>query len=122
MMVLHFIIGLLTGVLSGFGIGGGTLLIIFLTTFTSINQYEAGGINLLYFICCAPTALVSHIKNKLIDKKAVIFCSLAGIFTSVAASVLSHGMDTDLLRRLFGILLLYVGIKELFFEGIKKQK
>ena len=64
-MLLHFLIGLLTGVLSGFGIGGGSLLILYMTSFTEVNQYAAGGINLLYFLFCAPAALVSHIKNKL---------------------------------------------------------
>ena len=95
MIFLNFLIGLGTGVLSGFGIGGGSLLILYLTSFAGVNQYVAGGINLLYFIFCAPAALVSHTKNKLIEKNAVIFCTIAGVFTSVGASYLASAIDVS---------------------------
>ena len=120
MIFLNFLIGLGTGVLSGFGIGGGSLLILYLTSFAGVNQYVAGGINLLYFIFCAPAALVSHTKNKLIEKNAVIFCTIAGVFTSVGASYLASAIDVSLLRRIFGVFLLYIGIKEIFCK--KKQE
>ena len=106
--------GLLTGVLSGFGIGGGSLLLLYLTLFAGVSQYTAGGINLLYFLACAPAALIAHIRNRLVDGKAVRWCAAAGVLTSVAAALLAARMDTDGLRRLFGVFLLYVGAKELF--------
>ena len=106
--------GLLTGVLSGFGIGGGSLLLLYLTLFAGVSQYTAGGINLLYFLACAPAALIAHIRNRLVDGKAVRWCAAAGVLTSVAAALLAAHMDTDGLRRLFGVFLLYVGAKELF--------
>ena len=65
MTVIAVAAGLLTGILSGFGIGGGSLLLLYLTLFAGVDQYQAGGINLLYFIACAPAALYSHIKNGL---------------------------------------------------------
>lgn len=113
MMFLHFLIGLLTGVLSGFGIGGGSLLILYLTSFAGVNQYRAGGINLLYFIFCAPAALISHIKNRLIEKKAAILCTVSGVATAIGASFAASIMDVSLLRRCFGVFLLYIGVKEL---------
>lgn len=45
--------GAVTGVLSGFGVGGGTLLLIYMTAFAGVEQHLAQGINLLYFL---PTA------------------------------------------------------------------
>ena len=63
-----FVSGLLTGILSGFGIGGGTLLLIYMTTFAGLDQHTAQGINLLYFIPTAITALPSHIKNGYLEK------------------------------------------------------
>lgn len=113
-MILNFIIGLGTGILSGFGIGGGSLLILYLTVFTGVNQYSAAGINLLYFLFCAPAALISHNKNHLIEKKTALFCIIAGILTSVAAAFFASAINVSLLRRLFGVFLLYIGIKELF--------
>ena len=101
MKILEFLVGLVTGIISGFGIGGGSLLILYLTAVAGVNQYTAGGVNLLYFIGCAPCALISHIKNKRIVWQAVLFCTLAGVITSVAAAFLGARMEVGLLRRLF---------------------
>lgn len=112
-MILALFIGLLTGVLSGFGIGGGSLLMVYLTLAADLSQFEAGGINLLYFVACAPAALYSHIKNKMIILPAVKYCVLAGIPASILAAMLASHMQMDLLRRLFGVLLLVIGVKEI---------
>ena len=63
MWFLSLLAGALTGVLSGFGIGGGTLLILWLTLVSGLTQQQAGGINLLYFVCCALPALWGHAKT-----------------------------------------------------------
>lgn len=112
-MLIPILVGLATGVLSGFGIGGGSLLMLYLTMIAHLPQQIAAGANLLYFIACAPAALISHIRNKLVDYPALLWCTLAGVPTSVAASVLAAATDLSLLRRLFGVLLLYIGVKEL---------
>ncbi len=112
-MIVAFVVGLVTGILSGFGVGGGSLLMLYLTMFAGVQQYAAGGINLLYFIACAPAALWSHIKNGLIDRQAVLWCTLAGVPVSVASAFFAAQMDVSLLRRAFGVLLLYIGVREL---------
>ncbi len=109
-----FFVGAVTGILSGFGIGGGSLLILWLTIFEGIAQYTAAGINLLYFLCCAPAALISHFRNHLIHKRAALWCALAGCITSPLASLAANAIPIDWLRRLFGVLLLILGFKELF--------
>ena len=118
-IALAVLVGLLTGVISGFGIGGGSLLVVYLTTFTAVSQYEAGGINLLYFLCCAPTALISHIRNRRVEWKAVLWCTVTGTAASALFAFVASGMNTDLLRRLFGVLLLYIGFRELFCKTKK---
>ena len=92
--VLAVAIGLLTGILSGFGIGGGSLLLLYLTLFEGAGQYQAGGINLLYFLSCAPAALISHRKNGLIEREAVKYCVPAGVVTSVLSALLAARVDT----------------------------
>ena len=114
--VLAVAIGLLTGILSGFGIGGGSLLLLYLTFCAGVGQYQAGGVNLLYFLACAPAALVSHRKNGLIEREAVKYCVTAGVVTSVLSALLAARVDTDLLRRAFGVVLLYIGVKETFLR------
>ena len=114
--VLAVAVGLLTGILSGFGIGGGSLLLLYLTLFEGAGQYQAGGINLLYFLSCAPAALISHRKNGLIEREAFKCCVPAGVVTSVLSALLAARVDTDLLRRAFGVVLLYIGVKETFLR------
>ena len=112
-MILHFAIGLLTGVLSGFGIGGGSLLILYMTSFTDVNQYAAGGINLLYFLPTAGTSLLFHIKNKLVAWQAALPAIACGCLSAAGSAWLAQSLHAALLRRLFGGFLLAVGILEL---------
>lgn len=120
MTVIAVVVGLLTGIISGFGIGGGSLLILYLTAFAGADQYTASGVNLLYFLACAPAALISHVRHKRVEGHAVWWCTLGGILTSCGAAFLAGMIHTDLLRRLFGVLLLYIGIKE--WRGAQKTK
>lgn len=107
-------IGLATGILSGFGIGGGSLLMLWLTCIMGIDQRSAAGMNLLYFLACAPPALWSHWKNRLIDKKSCLFCILAGIPLSIIGCLLAAHLELSLIRRGFGLLLIWIGVRELF--------
>lgn len=113
MRILEFCVGVATGIVSGFGIGGGSLLVLYLATVTGASQYTAGGINLLYFIGCAPAALIGHIKNKLVDWRTALWCAASGVAVAIPTSLLADNFNNDWLRRLFGILLLYIGIREL---------
>lgn len=122
MWAIDLLIGTLTGVLSGFGIGGGTLLILWLTLFGGMNQLQAGGINLAYFMCSGTPALFSHIKNKLVEKQTFFFCTLAGVPACILASIAASAIDVSWLRRGFGVLLLFIGFKELFSKQKKTQK
>lgn len=111
--LLSVLVGLLTGILSGFGIGGGSLLLLYLTLVAGLPQYQAGGLNLLYFLACAPAALISHIQHHLVRWDAVKWSVFAGIPMSILAARAAATIRTDWLRRAFGVFLLYVGIREL---------
>ena len=106
--------GAVTGVLSGFGIGGGTLLLIYLTAFAGVDQHLAQGINLLYFLPTAATALPSHIKNGYVDGRTVWPAALAGLAGTALAAWVATGLDVALLHRCFGGFLIMVGLRELF--------
>lgn len=120
MIMVSIAVGLITGIISGMGIGGGSLLVLYLTAVTGMPQYMASGTNLLYFLFCAPAALISHVRNHRVVWRAVLWCTVVGVITSAAAAFLAAWMPTDWLRRLFGGLLLYVGVRELFCR--KKAK
>lgn len=114
--IFALVIGLLTGILSGFGIGGGTILMIYLTAFAAFPQKIAQGINLLYFIPTAAAALILHSKHHQLKWSAVLPAALCGCTTAAGFSFLAMGMDLTLLRRLFGVFLLFTGI-----SGLKKK-
>ena len=112
--VIPALAGAATGVLSGFGIGGGTLLLIYMTAFAGVGQTLAQGINLLYFLPTAATALPSHLKNGYVDKKTALPAIAAGLAGTALAAWAATGLDVDLLRKCFGVFLLYIGVTELF--------
>ena len=71
-MILDIIAGIVSGILGAMGFGGGGILILYLTMYKDMPQVVSQGINLLFFIPSAAFAVVMHIKNKLIDKKAAL--------------------------------------------------
>lgn len=106
--------GALTGILSGFGLGGGTLLLIYMTAFAALPQTLAQGINLLYFIPAAAAALPFHAKNRCLDKSVILPAAAAGLAAAGLAAWIATSLDVHLLRKLFGSFLLCIGLSELF--------
>lgn len=106
--------GGITGVLSGFGIGGGSLLLIYMTNFAGVAQNLAQGINLLYFLPTAATSLPAHAKNGFIEKAALPPAILTGLAGTALAAWAATALDVGLLRKCFGIYLLIIGVRELF--------
>ena len=82
--ILPLLVGAGTGILSAWGVGGGTLLLLIMTLFLEVDPTLAQGINLLYFLPTAATALPSHIKNGYIHKKTAIPAIIAGMVFSGA--------------------------------------
>ena len=108
--------GASTGILSGFGVGGGTLLLIYMTAFAGLPQHLAQGINLLYFLPTAGTALPSHQKNGFIQWRTAVPAILGGLASTALSAWLATALDVALLRKCFGVFLLYIGLRELFFK------
>ena len=108
------LVGLICGVLSGFGIGGGSLLMVWLTAAVSMEQPVAQGINLLYFLPTSLGALIFHIRNKKICWQAVIPAAIGGAAAAACSAALAVGLEVGLLRKLFGGFLLVVGALEFF--------
>lgn len=106
--------GAVTGVLSGFGVGGGSLLLIYMTSFAGVPQTLAQGVNLLYFLPAAATALPAHFKNGYVEKKALLPAVAAGLACSALAAWAATALDVDILRRCFGGFLILIGLRELF--------
>ena len=105
--------GLATGILSGFGVGGGTLLLVYMTAVAGLNQHLAQGINLLYFLPAGLCALPAHVKNGYVEKRGLLPAVGAGLACAAVAAWVATGLDTDLLRKWFGGFLILIGLWEL---------
>lgn len=107
-------VGFLSGIISGMGIGGGTLLIPALVFLLGMGQQEAQGINLLYFIPTAVTALFLHKKNGNLETVVLKPLIIYGLLGAAAGAVLAVNIDAGLLKKLFGGFLVIMGISEFF--------
>ena len=58
--LLPLAVGFATGILSAWGVGGGTLLLLCMTLLLGVDQRTAQTINLLYFLPTAGMGLLSH--------------------------------------------------------------
>lgn len=112
--MLNFIAGAVTGALSGMGIGGGTLLVIYMVNLAGVEQLAAQGINLLYFLPTAAASLVFHIKNRLVELRKFLLCAVPGAVFAAGGSLVALWLDAGLLRKLFGALLLAAGLSQFF--------
>ncbi len=121
-LFLSVLAGFASGIISGMGIGGGTILIPALSLFLAVDQHVAQGVNLLYFIPTAAVALCVHIKNKTINYKIALPIVLLGIAGAVGGSLLALVIHSILLKRLFGGFLFLMGIYEICKKDKKKPK
>lgn len=121
---MSYLAAFLTGVFAAMGVGGGMILIVYLTLLAGYTQLEAQGINLVCFIPIALTALIIHTKNRLVEWKKIIPAVICGAFLAIAGVYGANYIGSGLLRKIFGGFVLLVGIMELFSgkgEGAKKS-
>lgn len=112
--MLEILLGFISGVISGMGMGGGTILIPGLVLLAGMEQKAAQGINLLYFMPSAVSALILHIKNKHIKKAFLFFLIGGGLVGAGVGSFLAVRVSNALLRKIFAIFLTVMGLYEVF--------
>ena len=105
--------GAVCGILSAFGIGGGSLLMIWMTAVLNMEQQTAQAINLLYFLPAASISLIFHIHNRQICWRAAVPAILAGVVTAALSAWAASCLEAVLLRKAFGVFLLVIGVLEL---------
>ena len=117
---MGFLIGILSGITTALGVGGGTILILFLTIFLRLDQKTSQAINLFCYIPAAIICIFLNIKNKNIIFKNIHLIVLFGIIGSIIGSFVSKNIDSQILKKLFGIFLIMLAISEIFY--LFKQK
>ena len=109
-------VGTVLGFLAGLGIGGGSLLILWLTFVLEIDHSTARGINLLFFFPSALIACFFRWKQGCIDWKQILPAILGGCAAAGVCSWISAVLDMHVLKKLFGGLLLVTGLREVLYR------
>ena len=110
------IVGTALGFLSGLGIGGGSLLVVWLTMVLNTDPLTARGVNLLFFIPSAVVAILIRCKEKKFHLRSVLPAIAAGCVAAAVFSWISTVLDVVLLKKLFGGILIAAGIRELLYR------
>lgn len=113
---LQLLVGLLLGFLAGLGIGGGSLLMLWLTLVLQIQYPTARAINLLFFLAAAGSVCLYRFKQGTFRFHAILPAIIGGCIAAGVFSWLGKCIELDMLKKVFGILLLFTGLRELFYR------
>ena len=119
--MLEIFTGLISGTVSGTGMGGGTILILILSVFMGIDQHIAQATNLIFFVPTSIAAIITTVKEKLINWKVGIPIAISGIVGAIIGAKISVKMNVDLLKKFFGSFLILITIYEIY-SVIKEYK
>ena len=112
--MLEIFIGILSGIISGTGMGGGTILIFLLMYVIGVDQHIAQATNLVFFIPTSIIAIIINLKNKNIALKSAVLVSVFGILGAIIGANISIKIDVNILRKCFGIFLAITAIHEIY--------
>lgn len=112
--MIEILTGFVSGIVSGTGMGGGTILILCLSIFLSIDQKVAQATNLLFFIPTSIAAIYVNMKEKNINFKVAKAISFWGIIGAIVGAIIAQKMEVKLLKRLFGIFLAMIAMHEIY--------
>ena len=115
-MVVKVLMGTVLGFLSGLGIGGGSLLILWLTLGLGMDPQTARSINLLFFLPAAAISVCFRWRQGVLPVKKVLPAMLAGIVSAAVFTQIGQSLDTVLLKKAFGVLLLATGLREMLYK------
>ena len=120
----EIIIGFISGIIGGLGMGGGTVLILLLSIFSNIEQHIAQGSNVIFFVPMSIAAIIVFIKNKKINFKVAIPICIWGLIGAAIGATISSSMDMSTLRKCFGGFLIIIAIYQIysFYKMYKNEK
>ncbi len=119
MNIAALLAGLFSGIIGSMGLGGGAVLIIYLTLFTDTKQLTAQGINLLFFIPIAVVAVAIYAFKKQIKWRITLKIALWGLLGTAGGWLFTSFLGGELTSKIFGGLLVIIGVREIFTRKTK---
>ena len=122
--MIELFYGIIAGIVTGLGMGGGTILILLLTLFTESNQHVIQATNLIFFIPSSIAAIIGNIKERNINYKLAIYISFFGVVGAVIGTIFSKNIESESLKKYFAIFIILIAFFELYklFKENKKDK
>lgn len=123
--MLAIIFGIIAGIVTGLGMGGGTVLILLLSLFMELEQHMAQATNLIFFIPTSIAAIIINLKQKNVDVKLAIYISVFGIIGAIVGATISDKINSETLKKCFAIFIFVIALHEvyeLYKEYKKRQK
>ena len=114
-------VGVVLGFLTGLGTGGGSLLVLWLTLVLHMDPAQAKLINLMFFLPAALIATVLHWRQGRIQFKRILLPAIAGCAAAALLAFVGQKIDTENLKKLFGVLLIFTGFRELLYRPRKPK-
>ncbi len=126
MNITALLAGLFSGIIASMGLGGGTVLLIYLTVFLSTEQLAAQGINLIFFIPIGLLSVIIYAAKKKIEFKKLIPIALSGVAGSFAGLYITEIISREMLCKISAFFLIAIGLWEIFSdnkkEGCKREE
>ncbi len=119
-MIWDIIAGLLSGIIGAMGLGGGAVLLIYLSLIKGTGQLKAQGINLIFFIPVAVLSVVIYAFKKQIKWKTVLLLAASGLAGAFLGVWLSEIIGGRVVAKIFGGLLISAGVWQVI-SAFKKQ-
>jgi uncharacterized membrane protein YfcA len=115
----RLLVTLLTATLSGLGVGGAGILVLYLTRTEGVSQLTAQGLNLLLFLASGGISFLLSLKKTPPLWRYQRLLLLTGIPGALLGAELAAHLPAGVLRHALGALLILCGLSGLF--GKKKK-
>ena len=119
MMLFSVLATFAVAILSGLGVGSAGLLVVFMTVVEQLPQLTAQGLNLVFFLFSSGAALLVHLSRTTLLTGAILLMIPGGIVGSLLGTALAGILPEQILRKLFGLLLVVSGASGLFRAGAR---
>lgn len=119
--MLAIVFGIIAGIITGLGMGGGTVLILLLSLFMGLEQHVAQATNLVFFIPTSLAAIIMNLKQKNVNLRKAIIISFFGIIGAIIGAIISENISSENLRKYFAIFIIFIALHEVY-ELYKEYK